>query len=57
MAGGIKECSSCRMFEARGISSAPEVCTCSKYNQLQLLKDCVKELEQQLDDLRSILGM
>lgn len=37
---------------SQGISSAPGDRTCSKYIQLQLLKDRIKELELQLGEFR-----
>jgi len=48
------QCSSCRMFEERYTISGPAEFTCRKCTHLQLLKDRVRELELELDELRII---
>lgn len=47
-------CSSCRMREVRETSSIPEDYTCGKCILLQLVADCVRELELQLVEVRKI---
>eukprot|EP00061_Rhincodon_typus_P013995 g40731.t1 len=47
-------CSSCRIWEIRKTSTVCGGYTCEKCIQLQLLTDCVRELE--LDALRIIRG-
>lgn len=58
MASGIVECSFCRVFELKGISSVPLrttpaaiVFSCSSF-----VTPHVKEVQLQLDDLRTIQG-
>ena len=54
MAGKAVQCSSCRMFEMRDAVSVPADFTCGKCTHLQLLKNRVRELELELDELRII---
>eukprot|EP00061_Rhincodon_typus_P007822 g29894.t1 len=50
-------CSSCRRWEIRETSSVPGGCTCEKCTRLQLLTDCVGELELEQNTLRIIGGL
>ena len=54
MPGRMLECSSCRMWEVRETSGVPDNDPCRRCIQLQLLTNRVRELEQELDDLRII---
>jgi len=54
MAGKAVQCSSCRIMEVRDTDSVPAFFTCGKCTQLQLLQDRVRQLEQELDELRII---
>ncbi|XP_078056734.1 uncharacterized protein LOC144480983 [Mustelus asterias] len=48
------QCSSCGMCEVRDTISVPAEYTCRKCTQFQLLEDCVRDLELELDELRII---
>eukprot|EP00061_Rhincodon_typus_P002681 g18203.t1 len=47
-------CSSCRMWGLRETPIIPDNYPCGKCTQLQLLEDRVRELEPELDALRTI---
>jgi len=54
MTGKAVQCSSCRTFEVRDTLSVPADFTCGKRTHLQLLKNRVRELELELEELRII---
>eukprot|EP00061_Rhincodon_typus_P015193 g42731.t1 len=49
-------CSSCKMWEIRETSSVHGDYTCEKCTWMQLLTDCIRELELELNALRIIRG-
>ena len=54
MSGSIVNCSCCQMWEALESSSLRDHHVCSRCVELQYLRDRVRDLETQLDDLRMV---